>query len=355
MDFLEVEGGRLIKGEVIGGEVVGARLINLETGQIRHPRTAKFYEWTNVKMDNAYYRNNMLCQKPGTELKRKLIFRKKDDVTKIPKASGALPVVPDPVFNTTSNLAVKMSTAIKPTQPKPVSPYAPPKKTLAKRSSILLVHASDSVVIKPQWDYAAAADNQVKDFGVGFYTCQTDEYPVKFARSKTTVVVNEYKFNFEGLRVLRLKNDVHWLLATAFHRDNFERRHELHSLRDWYRKWVADCDIVIGAISDDQFFSTFGAFLTDMMSDYVTLNVVQMMNYPEQIVSKSAKADSQFTFVRDYTVSQTRLEQVKNKASAELENMDELIRKRRNELRKTDNGLMFSELVEVVKKELRLI
>ena len=360
VDFLEIENGTLVHGKIEGGTVVGAQLTNLSTKQVKRPRAANFREYANVKFDNAYYRNGTLCKKPGKTLSRKPVRRKKDEQSKgatpiytIP--AGTLPSIPDPAYMNTQQLTATLMSAVEPQLPqRDASPYALPKKFIAKAREITLVHAAGGTVHDPQWDYAAGDPNRVSDFGTGFYTCQTDEYPVKFARLNPVIMVNEYRFNFAKLKVLYLKDDVHWLLATAFHRENFQRRPELHSLRDWYREWVADCDVVMGTISDDNFFSTFTAFLADLMSDYVTLNIVQMMNYPLQIVSKSAKADKQFEHFNTYGVDVERVQEVMVKADAEIENMEELIRKRRLELRNTDKGLMFSQLAEIVKKELGL-
>jgi len=62
-------------------------------------------------------------------------------------------------------------------------------------TTLLLYHASDEEVHAPRWDYAESImskpEARLRDFGLGFYTCPDDVYPLKLASVNDTLVFKQ--------------------------------------------------------------------------------------------------------------------------------------------------------------------
>ena len=211
------------------------------------------------------------------------------------------------------------------------------------KSKILLYHASTMEVRKPVWNYAGAKEK--KDFGVGFYACENDEYPIKLYSDNDIVVLNTYEIDTRGLKVIKLENDVNWLLAVGFHRRDYSRRKKLHALRDKYRRWISDADMVIGAISDDNLFSTVDAFLDNIITDFVALGIVQMMKYENQYVLKSDLACGKLEFKGSKQVSNGVILKYREQRHAEKNNMDDSVSELMGELVGMNKGKTFETVL----------
>jgi len=212
---------------------------------------------------------------------------------------------------------------------------------------IILYHASTMEVRNPIWDYEGSKNK--KDFGMGFYTCSDNEYPIKLYSDNDIVILNTYELDTSNLKVIRLENDVNWLLSVGFHRRVYSRRKNLHELRDKFRKWISDSDLVIGAISDDNLFSTVDAFLDNTITDFVALGIAQMMKYEDQYVFKSEKACSQLRFINSNRVSDDIVLKYREQKHTEKSNMDDLVLELMGKLVGMNKGKTF----EMVLKELR--
>ena len=167
---------------------------------------------------------------------------------------------------------------------------------------VIVYHASRQVVKTPRWNYVppgrSVGEQEKKDFGIGFYTCIHPDYPIELYCAYDTVIVNKYELDLSGLdpKPIRFENDRTWLLVVAAHRDNFSRFRKWHDLRDQIRETVKTQHVMIGAISNDRFFSAFERFLAGGYTDEFTIRVAQLINYPEQYVLKSDVACQRIEF-----------------------------------------------------------
>ena len=212
-----------------------------------------------------------------------------------------------------------------------------------------LYHASSESICSPTGN-AHGQDhiNVSKDFGEGFYMSPEKEYPIKLTCMNDVVFLNRYRLDTSGLKTLRLENDLRWLLVTAFHRRDYSNKKKYHPLRDQIRQWVSGYDLVIGTISNDNFYSTMDAFIRNLLTDYVTLHLVQMMNYGEQVVLKSEKACSQIDFLGSEPVDLDVLKEQRMLKTVERNAMEDMVEDRRVRLHAQDNGRLFAQIVEEV-------
>ena len=211
-------------------------------------------------------------------------------------------------------------------------------------NEITLYHASTMEVRKPIWNYEGSKEK--KDFGIGFYTCEDAGYPIKLYSDNDAVILNAYRFDMCGLKVIRLENDVNWLLTVGFHRRDFKRRKKLHELRDRFRNWLSESDLVIGAISDDNLFSTVDAFLDNVITDFVALGIAQMMKYENQVVFKSERACERLEFIGSRQVSKDVILNYRTQKHVEKSNMDDLVSELMGKLVGMNKGKTFEMILK---------
>jgi len=223
--------------------------------------------------------------------------------------------------------------------------------SVGPEGKITLFHASTEVISKPQWDYQhRRVMSANKDFGEGFYTSPDREYPIKLYCANDVVYLNKYILDTGGLRILKLENDIKWLLVTAFHRRNYSGLKKYHDIRDKIRAWASDFDLVIGTISNDNYYSTMNAFIRNLLTDFVALHVVQIMDYGNQFVLKSDKACRQISFIGSELITAEELEKHRTQKAVERDNMEELVEDIRVRLHSSDNGKLFAQIVEEVRE-----
>jgi len=220
------------------------------------------------------------------------------------------------------------------------------KYELTSDAILSVYHASTVEVRRPIWNYEGAKAE--KDLGLGFYTCEDEEYPIKLYSDRKVVMLNNYHLNLSGLKILKLENDINWLLSCAFHRRNFSRFKKCHKLRDKYRKWLLDYDIVIGQISNDELFSAMEMFLRDRATDYVVLNLAQMFHYKDQIALKSDKACDNIDFAGSSEVDRVIVDRYYYQRAKEYDDMDDLVNEETTRLQMERKGRYFSEIINEV-------
>ena len=208
---------------------------------------------------------------------------------------------------------------------------------------ITLYHASTIPVEKPKWDYTPSKEK--RDFGVGFYTSREIEYPIMPYSDNDTVILNQYLLDTSVLNILVLENNIHWLLAVGFSRRDFKNYPEYHAIRDRYRKWLTNYDLIIGTISNDYFFSSIENFLDGVMSDYVALNLAQMMRYGTQYVMKSDKACNSLAFQYSWQVETPFLHRLRDQRKKEKSDMGALVLAERRKLQRQDTGRYIDEII----------
>ena len=213
-----------------------------------------------------------------------------------------------------------------------------------------IFHGSTKIVEKPQWNYKKPGwEKETRDFGEGFYSSPSMEYPIFLYSKFDDVYVNQYELDTAGLKVLRFKNDLLWLLTTGFHRRDFSDYPECHQMRDWCREWLAGFDLVIGTISNDNFHSALEDFLDDGITDFMVLQFAQSIKHGEQYVSKSSKTDMQIKYLDHIKLNLHSLLEQREVQLVHRRNMRSFISEMKVRLRPQDNGRLFSEiLAEVV-------
>ena len=212
-----------------------------------------------------------------------------------------------------------------------------------------LYHASLDIIKVPQWNFKKLnKERETRDFGEGFYTCKEVAYPLYLYCGNNAVTLNEYKFTDNGLNILHLKNDVKWLLTVAFHRSDFSKRRKYHPLRDKIREYISSFDLIIGTISNDNYFSTMDDFIRNLIPDTVAIEIAQMMSFGVQYVSKSAKADAQFVYLDSQHYDNSHLIPYRERKAQERELMDERVEERRVDLYPWNTGKLFAQIIEEV-------
>ena len=212
-----------------------------------------------------------------------------------------------------------------------------------KSEKIIIYHASTMEVRNPIWNYEHSKER--KDLGVGFYSSLDADYPVLLYCNNDVVILNRYELDVSGLNILRLENNIDWLLAVGFHRSNYSRKQKYALLRDKYHNLISNCDIVVGRITNDNFFSTMDFFFRNIITDYVAINILQVMNYPEQYVFKSEKGCGNLKWIDSTQIDSETLKRLRSEKLSNKDKMDDMVEEMRVKLRPTDNGRLFSEIV----------
>lgn len=228
---------------------------------------------------------------------------------------------------------------------------------------IEVCHASESIVQIPNWQYVNPRrdrDPDDKDFGTGFYMCETvdQNYPIELYASfddVENVYLNEYNLNVEGLRDLRLKTNLVWVLVIAAHRhknagSKVEEKQQWKLLGSAIHYVVEKYDIVIGPIANDRMYSVLDTFINNKVSENYVVDAVNYMNYPMQYVSKSDKTDKQLTYIKSRELSKDELLVAREVRVSANESMKlAMVEKRRQELDDVKfgnvKGRLFKDLV----------
>ena len=210
-------------------------------------------------------------------------------------------------------------------------------------NKIILYHASTVEVRRPIWNFKGSESK--KDFGIGFYTCADDVYPIKLYSDHDVVILNKYELDMAGLRILRLENDIKWLLLTGFHRRDFNSRPKWFALRDKIRKTLENYDMVIGAISNDNFYSTMEDYLDGEITDYMAIHLAQLMHYSDQYVFKSSIGCERLNWIDSKQIGWNALLKFRQEKTQEKDEMKLLVRNERRRLAPYDNGKYIDEIV----------
>ena len=213
-------------------------------------------------------------------------------------------------------------------------------------------HASNIEVRNPQWNYRKPDKlKETRDFGEGFYTSVDNrEYPVYLYSQYDKIKLNRYTLDNNGLSELILGIDLKWLLITAFHRSSFSKRPKYHFIRDAIRAYISGFDLVTGLISNDRFYSTIDAFIAGGATDFVSIEIVKMMEFGTQTVSKSHKADAQFRFIGSEDVRLDEIQRCREERAQHKNDMEDLVARKRIELQPHDNGKFFLQILEEIEE-----
>lgn len=220
-----------------------------------------------------------------------------------------------------------------------------------KDTYLSFFHASEVEVRKPQWDYAQTIMKKneagLRDFGMGFYACLNDEYPLKLASDKANLVLNSYTANLEGLRYIEFDLDLEWLLSIGFHRRDLGSRSWCHMLRDRCRNWLSGCDIAVGIISNDKTYSAIEGFLDNTMTDEAAIAMINAADYGKQYFFKSVSACERlsdgFKYSAEYLPDQ--IEQYRERFIAEKAEYAGRADRLRMDITRRGGGEFFEDIV----------
>ena len=124
------------------------------------------------------------------------------------------------------------------------------------------------------------------DFGAGFYLTQDDKMAKKWACNRNESILNAYKIDFTNLNIKYLTADKEWLDYVSWN-----RTHEKKSFDD------SDYDIIIGPTADDKLFVIIDMYQDGLVSADRAIEVMNCMNYSQQIALKTVKAIRNIEFV----------------------------------------------------------
>ena len=218
-------------------------------------------------------------------------------------------------------------------------------------TALSLYHASNEEVHTPRWDYAESVmskpEARLRDFGLGFYTCPDDVYPLKLASVNDTLVLNKYIINLKGINNIEFSLDLEWLLTIAFHRRDFNTRKWRHGLRDRCRRWLARCDVVIGIISNDKTYRAIEDFLDNNITDSVAIAMVNAANYGKQYVFKSQPPCDKLKagFMSSTPYSEDQILYYRNAFKSENHEYNAKADRLRMDMMRSGGGMFFEDIV----------
>ena len=157
--------------------------------------------------------------------------------------------------------------------------------------SVKLFHASETKIPFP--DLKRGRKNA--DFGQGFYLSPDYDFVTKWAVANA--YINEYELNLGGLKIVEFNRSKDWLHYILNNR----------KLKDGL-----DADVIVGPISNDTIFDTFGIIGSGYLSDDELLSLLMVGPEYTQLVIKTEKARNNLTFVeakvfKDYEKTRSEL------------------------------------------------
>jgi len=224
-------------------------------------------------------------------------------------------------------------------------------QVFSEETNIAFYHASEIEVREPRWDYARSVmtetEADLRDFGLGFYTCLDDEYPLKLASDREVLVLNKYVSNLKGLRYIEFELDLEWLLSIGFHRRDLSSRKWCHPLRDRCRKWLSGCDVAIGVISNDKTYSAVEGFLDNLMPETAAIAMINAANYGVQYVFKSHEACQRLRegFHSSVTFTQDQIRQYRVAFASEKAEYSTIADTLRMDIMERGGGMFFERII----------
>jgi hypothetical protein len=224
-------------------------------------------------------------------------------------------------------------------------------QVFSEDTNITFYHASGLEVSKPRWDYARSVMSEteadLRDFGLGFYTCLDDEYPLKLASDREELVLNKYTSSLKGLRYIKFELDLEWLLSIGFHRRDLSSRKWCHPLRDRCRKWLSGCDVAIGVISNDKTYSAVEGFLDNLMPETAAIAMINAANYGVQYVFKSQEACQRLSegFQSSTTFTQEQIHQLRKTFAYEKTEYSAIADTLRMDIMERGGGMFFERII----------
>jgi hypothetical protein len=144
--------------------------------------------------------------------------------------------------------------------------------------NLKLYHSSKNIINKP--DIYHGRSNA--DFGKGFYLSLDLDFSKKW-NSGTDSYINIYELDLTNLNIKYLNQNTEWFNYILNNRQN----------NDVFK----DYDLIIGPISNDTLFDTFGLLTSGYIKDKKALKVLKQGPKYIQVVIKSEKALNNLKFI----------------------------------------------------------
>ena len=145
----------------------------------------------------------------------------------------------------------------------------------------IFYHGSNDIIKNPDLKHSRVDI----DFGVGFYLTEDNMMAKKWACSKATSVVNNYKIDITGLSIYRFQLDQEWL---EYVRANRLYEDHLQGILEQYEHY----DILIGPTVEDKLYNTIQDYLDEEIDAETAVRYLNVAKHSEQIVLKTEKAIS---------------------------------------------------------------
>ncbi len=170
-------------------------------------------------------------------------------------------------------------------------------------AEITLLHGSDHVIKKPEYDLG----KETNDYGKGFYCTLLPEMAKEWAcKQNTDGFINEYLFDDDGLRVLNLLDGSHtvlnWMALLLKNRiftiNDAIAQDAREYIIEYFSPDISECDIIIGYRADDSYFSYAQSFVHNALPVRSLTKALQLGKLGEQTALVSKKAFTRLRFVQ---------------------------------------------------------
>ena len=179
--------------------------------------------------------------------------------------------------------------------------YLKRRKPMETKQILTLYHTGYDIIESPDLHHGRIN----ADFGQGFYLSTSGEFAGKWAkeRQEREVIVNEYELDLKDLAVMQFTRDADWLSYILSNRRARDRHPEM--------------DVIIGPISNDTLYETYGLITNGYLDESEILRLLQIGPEFIQVVIKTEKAKSQLKFLGSRTIDHERLQSLSEQLKKE--------------------------------------
>ena len=164
-------------------------------------------------------------------------------------------------------------------------------------NKLRLYHSSNVIIEEP--DIKHGRTNA--DFGQGFYLSKELDFSYKWSNRNS--YINVYDLIFDDLKIKEFERNEEWF--------NYIRNNRINN--DIYK----DYDVIIGPISNDTIYDTYGILTSNLLSINKVLEILLLGNCYTQVVIKSEKALNNLKYIENFLISEDIFEKYRNEVKKE--------------------------------------
>jgi len=166
----------------------------------------------------------------------------------------------------------------------------------------IIYHGSHNIVEKPVFGFG----NPQNDYGLGFYCTEYIDLAKEWACDHISGgYANKYSYDLTGLKILDLNSPeysiIHWISVLLKNRkvtiDTDIQLAAMNYVLENFHVDTESYDVICGYRADDSYFSYAHDFLSNGITVKRLKQVMKLGNLGNQIVIKSEKAFSRFTYL----------------------------------------------------------